>query len=111
MRHILALFPSELPRTIADLDRLTTDVIKIYGLPDEPSFRQAVASSIMHLGPLTTTASKSFFGKSIKKAMANHAAFDKIRALKKEEEAYVQSIRASASGFQEVQAAAGQVVS
>lgn len=61
----------------------------VYGLPLNPSYRQAVASSIMHLGHVTDSKPKAFFAKSIKKAMANHAAFDKIQQLKEEEKAFI----------------------
>lgn len=41
---------------------------------------------VMHLGPTTTHVPKMFFAKSIKKAMANEVAFNKIQQLKQEEQ-------------------------
>jgi hypothetical protein len=108
-------FPSELPRTVEDIDTYSDYVIKAYELPDEPSYRQALAAAIMHLGPVTIYAPKRFFAKSIMKAMANHAAFDKIRALKKEEEAYhkkiVEEERAHSVELEGVPEPEGQMVS
>ncbi len=95
-----------------ELTTFSSDVIKTYGLPDDPSYHQAIAAAIMHLGPLTTYAPKRFFAKSIKKAMANHAAFEKIQSLKAEEKAYHEKIaRTYSNGVEAVQEPASQVVS
>lgn len=40
---------------------------------------------IMHLGSQTTFKSKYFFAKSIRKAMANQVAYEKIQEIKEEE--------------------------
>lgn len=107
-------FASPLPRTVYELDSFCDDVLTVNGLPDNPSYRQAMASAIMHLGPVTDKAPKSFFAKSVKKAMANHAAFEKIQQLKEEEKAFVKRANeraANADGLETIPGPASEVVS
>lgn len=106
-------FASPLPRTVYDFDSFCDDILEVHGLPDNPSYRQAMASAIMHLGPVTDKAPKVFFAKSVKKAMANHAAFDKIQQLKEAEKAFMQRANGTADpdGLKTVQSTGSEVVS
>lgn len=75
-------FPSALPKGAKEFDVFIESILETYNLPDMPSYRHAVASMIMHLGPQTSTKSKIFFARSIRKAMSNQVAYEKIQELK-----------------------------
>lgn len=85
IKKLLGKFPSKLPVGMDELDSFTSDILSTYHLPDKPSYRHAVANMIMHLGPTISHAPKSYFAKSIIKAMANQVAFEKIQQISKEE--------------------------
>lgn len=105
-------FASPLPTTVWEFDRFCDSIFDAHGFPDNPSYRHAMASAIMHLGPVTDWKPKMFFAKSVKKAMANHAAYDKIRQLEAEEKAFMARANApSSNGVKDVQEPASQVVS
>jgi hypothetical protein len=50
-----------------------------------PSYKQALASMIMHLGTTKFYAPKRFFALSIKKAMANQTAYEVIQQIREAE--------------------------
>ena len=86
-RRIRNHFPSKLPtKGSKEFDEWSEDLFRSFDLPDNPSYRHAVASMILHLGPQTTSKAKSYFAISIRKAMANQIAFEKIQEYKKAEE-------------------------
>lgn len=78
--------PSRLPLTVAELDKMIGEILVVNDLPDNPSYKHAIASAIMHLGPVTNKKSYSFFAKSVHKAISNHVAYDKMKQLEKEEQ-------------------------
>lgn len=82
---IRGLFSSRLPLGAEEFDTFCESILSTYDIPPFPSYRRAIASMIMHLGPTTTHVPKMFFAKSIKKAMANEVAFNKIQQFKQEE--------------------------
>ena len=85
-KRFAALFPSKLPtKGAAELDVFCASIFDLYGIPDMPSYRHAIATMIMHLGPQADRKSKSFFARSVKKAMANQIAYELIDHLRKEE--------------------------
>lgn len=57
-----------------------------------PSYRHAIATMIMHLGPTTSRKSNYYFASSIRKAMANQIAYQVIQDLKADEEKSVENI-------------------
>lgn len=63
-----------------------TSIFDLYQIPDNTLYRYRICSMIQHLDPTTTTKSKRFFGKTLRKAMADEAAFFKMRELKEKEE-------------------------
>lgn len=85
--NLRQLFPSKLPQTVDQLSEFIDDVLYVNGIPDDPTYKHAIAAAIMHLGPLTTHKSKRFFAKSVTKQIANQVAFDKIQQIKEEEKA------------------------
>jgi fructosamine-3-kinase len=69
------------------------------------SYRQAVASGIMHLGMTVDKRSKSYFAKCIKKAMANQIAYENIQLLKQQEQEYIAATLAKQAAAQQSPAA------
>lgn len=86
---VLGLFPSKLPTGVAEFDSWSSSIFDTYGLPNLPSYRQAVASMIMHLGPTVDKKAKFFFAKAVRKAQANQIAYEEIQKLKKAEAEYI----------------------
>lgn len=87
---LMGMIPGPLPHLgILSFDEFCNDIFTRYDLPDLPSYRNAIASMIMHLGPTCAYKSKFFFAVSVKKAMANQIAYEKIQQLKKEEAEYL----------------------
>lgn len=85
--QIRGLLSTALPKGATEFDSFCDSILSTYDIPNFPSYRRTIASLIMHLGPTTTHVPKVFFARSIRKAMANQVAFDKIQQLKKEEQA------------------------
>lgn len=88
--RLLFIFPRPLPCLgMTDFDRFCDDIFNVYDLPSLPSYRQAIASMVMHLSPTTAYKSPMYFAFAVKKAMANQLAYEKIQQLKKEEAEYL----------------------
>ena len=91
LKKFKGLFPHPLPcKGISDLDKYSDEIFATYDLPDLPSYRNAIASMIMHLGPTCAWKAPYFFAISVRKAMANQIAYEKIQLLKKEEAEYIE---------------------
>lgn len=86
LARLLARLPSKLPVTIKELKHFTWEVYDLYDLPESPEHNTMVATLIMHLGTTRTRASKAYFGKSLYKYMANVAALERIKEVKKQAE-------------------------
>ena len=80
-----SLFPTKLPTGTTQFDQFYKKIIDTYDLPDLPSYKNAVATMIMHLDPLTTSKSRVYFGRSIKKSMANQVAYEVIQQIRETE--------------------------
>lgn len=79
--------PSHLPyKSVWECEAWIEDILNTHGLPKFPSYKQALASHIMHLPASQTYSSKMFFVKSVKKAMANQVAFEVIQQIKDEQD-------------------------
>lgn len=86
------LFPSKLPIGVIEWEKFCTSIFKAYDLPDLPSYRNAIATMIMHIPPTIFYKPKHFFGVAVKKAMSNQTAYEIIQQIReaetlKEEEA------------------------
>ncbi len=90
----MGFLPSRLPLGMTEFDDFCTSIFKTYSLPDLPSYRHAIASMVMHLGPTTANKPKWFFAKSVRKAMANQIAYENIQKLKKQEQEYMDRTQA-----------------
>ncbi len=66
---------------------LFNSLTETYNLPTLASYKQAVASSIMHLPPTVSQKAPSFFASTIRKAMANQIAYNIIEEVRAQEKA------------------------
>jgi len=86
LQQLRGHFPSKLPHTEEDFNKFCESIFSVYNLPDKLSYRRAIATMILHLGPLENKKSKIYFVKSIEKARMNEFAFDQMQAFKKLEQ-------------------------
>lgn len=111
------LWPEKLPITGDEMNVLIKDVIFAEGIPDNPTYHHAIATALMHLGPVTHRKARRFFSKSIRRSIANQVAFNIIDALRKEAAALEEKRKQEATSQTEPdhgpppQEASGQVVS
>lgn len=69
-------FPSKLPTGMEEFDKWSTSIFYAYDLPDDPTYKNAVATMVLHLQPDTRTAApKKLFAANIKRAQANQIAY------------------------------------
>lgn len=91
----MGLMPRRLPIGRAEFDLFCERLFWTYDIPRLDSYRQAVATMIMHLSPTTDKKAPLYFAKSIKKAQANEVAYHVIQEFKekfkKEEQKQVEA--------------------
>lgn len=89
LKKILCLvkgfFPMLLPSGGSEFEKFYSFVINTYNLPDLPSYKQAIATMIMHMPADQHKAAPRIFAKSVMKAMANQVAYDKIQEIREKE--------------------------
>ncbi len=89
--RLKSLFPMPLPVGMKELDKFSDDLIFAFGMPDYPSYRQMIATMIMHADQGTNKHRAYNMIKAMRKSMANQVAYEKIqiiqRAEKEKEEA------------------------
>lgn len=90
VKKLMNFLPVTLPQTGAEFDEFCTSILETYGFDDNPSYRHAIATMIMHQGPTISRKPKHYFAVAVKKAIANQVAYEKIQSLKKLEEEYIQ---------------------
>lgn len=71
-----------LPNSPETLQNWLGDVLALSGYPDNPSFRNALATEIMHLPPRSVKAPKAYFVRSIKAAVIRQQTFAFIEEAK-----------------------------
>lgn len=101
IKQLSGYLPSKLPIGMTEHDQFATDLFATYDIPDKRSYRHAVATMIMHLGPQVTKVPKMYFVDSIRKAMANQIAFEKIQLIKEEEKAEMEAAKVVAQDANE----------
>lgn len=82
LAFLRGFFPSQLPTGITGFDQWASSIFDTYNIPSNSTYRHALASMIMHLGPTTHRKSKWFFVASIRKAQANQIAYEVIEQVK-----------------------------
>lgn len=89
-----------LPVTEEGLDRFVAEITKKFGLPSSDDTYDAIATMIMHLDHRIAFVKPSYFGHGVLKAMANQAAYGRLRILaekrKAKEEAEAKAAQESA---------------
>jgi hypothetical protein len=87
LKKQLGLWPQKLPVGISEFDAFAKKIFAIYEIPDLPSYRNAIATMIMHLPPTVDKMPLVYFGRSIKKAQSNQIAYEIIQQIKEAEKA------------------------
>lgn len=85
-KFVRSFFPVKLPTGLLEFNQFSSNIIETYNLPNLPSYKHAIASMIMHLGPTTFYKSPRFFAISVKKSMANQTAYEMIQIIKEQDE-------------------------
>lgn len=79
LRILLSYIPTPLPQSGQAMDLFIADILQLAKLPDNSSFRTAIATQIMHIGPTSARACKQSFIVALKKAIANQLAYEVIQ--------------------------------
>lgn len=74
-----------LPRDMPSFEKFWSFIYSTYDFPCLPSYRNAVAAMIQHLGPQVAWKPPLYFAKSIRKAMSNQTAFEVMQRIKEDE--------------------------
>lgn len=99
INYLRGFFPEKLPIGMHEFDIFCEDLFATYCIPENDTYRRAVATMIMHLGPTTHKKAKYFFAKSIKKAQANEVAYQIIQDINdKEKQVKLAAVTASNEG-------------
>lgn len=94
------LFPKKIPIGTKSFESLYQQIITTYDFPDNSSYKQAMATMVMHLGPTKDSIAPRFFVKSIRKSMANQIAYaviEQCREAHKQEQAATHTTDESAA--------------
>lgn len=83
--QLVGFFPHRLPMGATALEEFCRKIFDTYSVPDMPSYRQAIASMIMHLPQTVYHKAPWFFACSVRKAMANQVAYEMIDQLRQDE--------------------------
>jgi hypothetical protein len=86
-RLAMALIPTRLPQGMTEFEAWSTDIIDLYGMPDNDSVRFALAAAIPHLNATHAYVSKWYFGRLLLKGAANQIAYAKFQEFKLKQEA------------------------
>lgn len=86
IKKVIGMFPHKLPTGVKEFEVFIDKILTTYDLPHNASYKRAVATMIMHEGPLVTKKSLKHFADSIKKSMANQIAYEIIQRIKEEEQ-------------------------
>lgn len=76
------IFPHALPIGKTDWDKFVSEILIAYDIPDFPSYRQAIATEVMHLPKGTYKKSLNYFAKTIRRYQANQIAYESIDEIK-----------------------------
>lgn len=90
----------KLPVGMTEFDVYWQKLVDVYGVPNLPSYKNAVASMIMHLPPNQFKAKPKFFFIGIRKAMANQVAYEVIQQIREQEKKAVGSAEDAPSNEQ-----------
>lgn len=69
----------DLPQTKEELDSFVNLIVNVHNLPDTDDTYESIATLILHMNQSVSSSPLSFFANSVKKSMANKAAYDKLQ--------------------------------
>lgn len=72
---VVSWFPTPLPNSVKTHEDWSGSILKIGGYPDNDSFRNTVATMLLHLNTDTHFKSKQYFIRSIRRAIVNEVAW------------------------------------
>jgi hypothetical protein len=81
-KKLLNFIPTPLPVGMTEFDNWAADIISTYGLPNNDSIRFALATMIMHAGPVDASRSKRYFYLAVRASMAKQIAGGQFQAIK-----------------------------
>lgn len=91
------LFPIHLPYNgMTEFEEFYQLILSTYKLPDYPSYKQAIATMVMHLEPTESKKHISFFGRALKKSMANQVAYEVIDLIREADKTKKQQLKQEA---------------
>lgn len=79
LRLLYSYIPTNLPQSGLAMDAFILDVLDLAQLPDNSSFRTAIATQIMHLSPESAKSTKRSFIVALRKAVSNQLAYEVIQ--------------------------------
>ena len=82
LKRLLSYLPSKLPQGMAHFDEWAEDIIKTYGMPNNPSIKFALAGQILHLPATAAYKAKAYFGHTLIKGAASQVALGVMEDLK-----------------------------
>jgi hypothetical protein len=74
----LGLFPRPLPIGQTELNNFFANIFGLYVIPDLPSYRLAISTMILHMGPQEAYKSPFWFYRSIRAAQAKEVAYQVV---------------------------------
>lgn len=83
LKVVMSFVPQQLPQSEYAVLRLCKEVTELGNLPNNDSFTQAIASSVMHLSQDATTLTKRRVLNGLRRSIANQASYN-IMAMVKE---------------------------
>ena len=72
---VASYFPSKLPDSVKTHEDWAGSILKLGGYPDNDSFRNAIATQLLHLNTDTHYASKQHFIRTIRRGIVNQVAW------------------------------------
>jgi hypothetical protein len=78
LKLFLGLFPTALPIGASQLNQFCADIFGLYVIPDLPSYRLAISTMILHLGPQEAYKSRFWFFRAIRAAQAKEVAYQLV---------------------------------
>lgn len=86
INKVLGRLPTQLPIGVTSFEAFVNSIFETYDIPNLNSYKHAVATMIMHLGPDQDKKSKYHFARAIRKAQANEIAYQTMQNIRLEEE-------------------------
>ncbi len=76
--QFLGLFPQPLPRGVSEMETFFNKFFNTYDIPNLDSYKLAISTMVMHLGPTVAFKSPFWFYRSVRAAQAKETAYQLI---------------------------------